>query len=188
LRRVEKPMIIVRAMQKLPLLVVAALAACGGNTDDGSKAKLAAELVGCKNENLSLREQLAEAKAALERAKEAQMVKLDPVDIKASPPSEKHMEGNVPPEAVAKVVKQNSGGLRACYEHALKRKPDLQYVASVTARFSVKNTGNATSVSFSPHTDSEMEKCMATTMEKWKFPSFQGDPVAFEQPVNLIAK
>jgi hypothetical protein len=171
-----------------PLPLVLLLTACGSPTDDGSKAKLANELVNCKNENMTLKEQLAEAKAALARAQEAQVVKLDAVDLKASPPGEKHMEGNVPPEAVAKVVKQNSGGLRACYEHALKRKPDLQYVSSVTARFEVKNTGNAVNVTFKPHTDGEMEKCMASTMGKWKFPSFQGDPVAFEQPVNLVAK
>src|SRR5262245_24793706 len=175
-------------MQRLALTLPLLMAACGSPSDDGSKAKLANELVTCKNENLSLKEQLAEAKAALARAQEAQVVKLDAVDLKASPPGEKHMEGNVPPEAVAKVVKLNSGGLRACYEHARKREPDLQYVSTVTARFEVRNTGNAQNVAFKPHTDAEMEKCMASTMGKWKFPSFQGDPVAFEQPVNLVAK
>jgi hypothetical protein len=99
-----------------------------------------------------------------------------------------HMEGNVKPDAVVKVVKQNSGGLRACYEKALKRKPDLQYVNNVTAKFQIKNSGNAMNVHFAPHTDAEMEQCMASTMEKWKFPTFEGDPVSFEQPVNLVAK
>jgi hypothetical protein len=172
----------------LMLLTLSSIAGCGAPPDDGSKAKLASELVQCKNDNQSLKEQLAEAKAALAKAQEAQTVKLDAIDLKASAPGVKHMEGNVPPEAVAKVIKLNAGGLRACYEHALKRKPDLQYVSSVTARFSVKNTGNAAGVSFAPHTDAEMEKCMAQTMEKWHFPTFQGDPVAFETPVNLIAK
>ena len=60
--------------------------------------------------------------------------------------------------------------------------------STVTAHFSVENMGAARGVSFTPHTDAEMEKCMAGTMEKWKFPAFQGDPVAFEQPVNLVAK
>jgi hypothetical protein len=175
-------------MTRLVPLVAVLLAGCGAPADDGSKAKLASELVTCKNENLSLKEQLSEAKAALQRAQDAQVIKLDPVDLIASPPGEKHMEGNVPPEAVAKVVKQNSGGLRACYEHALKRKPDLQYVSSVTARFQVKNTGNAFNVSFAPHTDPEMERCMAQTMGKWKFPVFQGDPVEVSVPVNLIVK
>jgi hypothetical protein len=180
-------------MRMCALALLLPLAACGGGqTDDGSKAKLAGDLVTCKNELSSLKEQLNDAKAALAKAEEAagMVVKLDPVDVKAVAqlPAVKHTEGNVSPDAVVKVVRQNSGGLRACYEHALKRKPDLQYVNTVTARFQIRNSGSAGGVSFAPHTDAEMEHCMASTMEKWKFPTFQGDPVAFEQPVNLVAK
>ncbi len=150
---------------------------------------MASDLVACKNDLLSLKEQLAQAKADVAKAQAAadHSVKLDPVDVAANP-NAKHMEGNVSPEAVVKVMRLNSGGLRACYERALKRKPDLQYVSTVTAHFQVKNTGGASQVGFSPHTDAEMERCMAGAMEKWKFPTFQGDPVAFEQPVNLVAK
>jgi hypothetical protein len=52
----------------------------------------------------------------------------------------------------------------------------------------VRSAGSAVNVRFSPHTDGEMETCMAQKMETWKFPTFEGDPVAFEQPVNLVAK
>lgn len=161
--------------------------------DDGAKAKLATELVQCRNDLRDLKEQVAVAKAELTKCQQAATVKLDPVDVKvggttAHPSGGTGKEGNVSPEAVAKVVKLNASGFRACYEKALKRKPDLQYVSSVTARFSVRNTGNAQGVSFGPRTDSEMEHCMAQLMEKWKFPTFQGDPVAFEVPVNLVAK
>jgi hypothetical protein len=170
------------------------LAACGGGGEDtsGQKAKLAADLVQCKNDVANLTEQLNDAKAAIKKLQEelGNQVKLDPVDIKAiiSAPQVKHFEGNVSPDLVAKVMRQNSGGLKACYEKALKRKPDLQYVSTVTAHFSVRSVGQAENVRFSPHTDPEMETCMASTMAKWKFPSFEGDPVAFEQPVNLVAK
>src|SRR5262245_24883532 len=133
----------------VPVLVVT-LAACGGPADDGSKAKLAGDLVTCKNDLSSLKEQLAEAKAALAKALESagMVVKLDPIDIKAMAqgPSVKHMEGNIPPDQVVKVVKTNAGGLKACYEKALKRKPDLQYVSAVIAKFQIKNTGNAINV------------------------------------------
>ena len=176
-------------MRRLMFAFLVAAVGCGGTPgNDESKAKLASDLVTCKNDSLSLKEQLGECKVALQKSQEAAAVKLDPVDLKAAAPGQKHMEGNIPPEVVIKVVKQNSGGLRACYEKALKRKPDLQYVSTVTARFEVRNTGNAQNVRFSPRTDSEMERCMGSAMEKWKFPAFQGDPVAFEQPVNLIAK
>jgi hypothetical protein len=179
-------------MRFVALIVLLSAAACGGQSDDGSKSKLAGDLVECKNQLSAAKEQLNDAKAALAKAEEAagMVVKLEPIDIKAlaGAPSPKHMEGNVKPDAVVKVVKQNSGGLRACYEKALKRKPDLQYVSNVTAKFQIKNSGQAVDVHFAPHTDPEMESCMASTMEKWKFPTFEGDPVAFEQPVNLVAK
>jgi hypothetical protein len=164
-------------------------AACGGNDggDDQQKAKLASDLVTCRNDLSNLKEQLAEAKAQLAKLQQARTTTLDPIELKNANAG-KHMEGNISPDAVIKVVRQNSGGLRACYEKALKRKPDLQYVSSVTAHFEVENSGGARGVSFTPHTDSEMEHCMASTMAKWKFPAFQGDPVAFEQPVNLVAK
>jgi hypothetical protein len=170
-------------------LICALICACGTGapSDDGQKAKLASDLVSCKNDIGTLKEQLAEAKAALAKVQQDKTVQLDPLQLKAGGES-KHMEGNVSPDAVVKVVRQNSGGLRACYEKALKRKPDLQYVSSLTARFQVRNTGAASGVSFAPHTDPEMEHCMAQTMEKWRFPTFQGDPVAFEQPVSLVAK
>lgn len=175
-------------MRSASLTLCLLLCACSGGGDDQQKAKLATDLVQCRNDLSNLKEQVAEAKAQLLKAQQAKTCLLEPLDLKAAGAGQKHMEGNVSPEAVVKVVRQNSGGLRACYEKALKRKPDLQYVSSVTARFEVQNTGAARGVVFAPHTDSEMERCMAQTMEKWKFPTFQGDPVAFEQPVNLVAK
>lgn len=176
-------------MRSASLALIACLAAaCSGGGDDQQKAKLATDLVQCRNDLSNLKEQLAESKAQLQKAQEAKTCLLTPLDLKAANAGQKHMEGNIAPDAVIKVVKQNSGGLRACYEKALKRKPDLQYVSSVTARFQIVNTGQAQGVTFAPHTDAEMEHCMASTMEKWKFPTFQGDPVAFEQPVNLVAK
>ena len=172
------------------LVLVALFAGCGGssNEDSAQKAKLATDLVQCRNDLTNLKEQLAETKGQLLKAQEAKVCQLEPIDLKAANAGQKHMEGNIAPAAVIKVMKMNSGGLRACYEKALKRKPDLQYVSSVTARFSIENSGQAKGVSFAPHTDAEMEHCMASTMEKWKFPTFQGEPVAFEQPVNLVAK
>ena len=114
-------------------LIVCLTAACSGGGDDQQKAKLATDLVQCRNDLSNLKEQLAEAKAQLTKAQEAKTCLLSPIDLKAANAGQKHMEGNIAPDAVIKVVKQNSGGLRACYEKARKRKPDLQYVSSVTA-------------------------------------------------------
>lgn len=168
-------------------LSVSVLGACGNSADDAGKTKLATDLVQCRNDLLTLKEQLAQAKADLLKAQQATVVKLDGVDVKAGGQGGSK-EGNVSPEAVAKVIKLNASGFRACYEKALKRKPDLQYVSQVTAHFAVRNSGNAQNVAFAPHTDGDMERCMSLLMEKWKFPTFQGDPVAFEVPVSLIAR
>jgi hypothetical protein len=178
----------VRTLALSLALGLSLVGACGAPTDDGQKAKLATDLVQCKNDQRDLKDQLALAKAELLKAQASSTVKLDPVDVKVGETKNTSKEGNVSPDAVAKVIKLNASGFRACYEKALKRKPDLQYVSNVTSRFSVRNTGNAQSVSFTPHTDADMERCMSQLMEKWKFPTFQGDPVAFEVPVNLVAK
>ena len=127
-------------------LVLVWLSACSGGGDDQQKAKLATDLVQCRNDLTNLKEQLAESKAQLTKAQEAKTCLLEPIDLKAAGAGQKHMEGNIAPEAVIKVVRQNSGGLRACYEKALKRKPDLQYVSSVTARFRWRTPGTAQGV------------------------------------------
>jgi hypothetical protein len=171
---------------------VALVASCGGGPDPAQLSKMTSQLVSCRSDNDGLKEQLDEAKAALKKAEEAagMVVKLDPVDIKALAQSGgvKHMEGNVKADDVAKVVKANSGSFKNCYEHALKRKPDLQYVNAVKANFTLRNNGSLATIEFRPHLDEQMEECMGHAMEKWKWPNFQGDPVTFEQPVNLVAK
>jgi hypothetical protein len=180
-------------MRTLSLALIISVAACGNSGGDPAQtAKLSSDLVSCRGDVDNLKEQLEEAKAALKKAEEAagMVVKLDPVDIKALANSggAKHMEGNVKADDVAKVVKANSGSFKNCYEHALKRKPDLQYVTGVKANFQLRSNGTLATIEFRPHLDDQMEECMGHAMEKWKWPVFQGDPVTFEQPVNLVAK
>jgi hypothetical protein len=180
-----------RAVALSTLALAISCSGGGGGDDPAIRKQMADDLVKCQNERLNFKEQLQAAQAELKQLKEAQnpTVKLDPIELRpAGPAGEKHVEGNLPPEAVMKVFKTNQGALRACYEHGLKRNPNLQYVASVNAKFAVKNTGSAVNVGFSPHADVEMEKCMAQAIGKWKFPSFTGDPVQFDYPVSLVAK
>lgn len=169
---------------------------CAGGAseaDNAAKARLANDLVQCQNERSGFKEQLAAAQAEIKKLKEAAdtTVHLDPMELRAGgDPSKgpRRVEGNLPPDQVIKVFKANQGGLRACYERGLKRNPNLQFVNTVNVRFDVKNTGNAGNIGFAPHADAEMEKCMSTTIEKWRFPSFVGDPVKFDYPVSLVAK
>src|SRR3569833_1163216 len=100
-------------MRSASLALCLLFAACSGGGDDQQKAKLAPDLVQCRNDLSNLKDQLAETKAQLAKAQEAKTCQLEPIDIKAAGAGQKHMEGNVSPDAVVKVVRQNSGGLRA---------------------------------------------------------------------------
>src|SRR5215471_12431067 len=103
-------MIRFRSMRSASLaLIVCLAAACSGGGDDQQKAKLATDLVQCRNDLSNLKEQLAETKAQLQKAQDAKACQLEPIDLRAAGAGQKHMEGNVSPEAVVKVVRQNSG-------------------------------------------------------------------------------
>ena len=184
-----------RLLSAFPVAI--ALAGCPGQNsaeDDSAKIKMATDLTQCRNDSSALKDKIAELTAEIQKLKAAEQVPdptlhLPPTDLKANPPTaEKQVDGTIAPEQITKTVKANSGALRPCYEGGLKRNPNLQYVSMVNVRFSLKNTGNAAEVGFSPHTDGEMERCMSDKIAKWKFPAFTGGAVRVEAPVNLVAK
>jgi hypothetical protein len=174
----------------------------GPPPDDGAKAKMAADLVGCQNEKSQLKDKIDELTMELNKLKAAQAAAAD-TPKPTEQPAVEHARGSggggggggggpkAPPVAATElvsVVKKNSAGLRTCYEKGLKHNPNLQYVSTVNVRFQVDTDGIASGVGFSPHSDREMEKCMGQQIVKWKFPTFRGDPVQVEAPVNLVAK
>ena len=184
----------VGALVAMPLLLAGCPSGGGGGgnqADDTGKAKLAGDLVQCQNDRSTLKEQLGEAKAEIARLKAAAdtTVHLDPIDVgKPAAAPRPRMEGNIPPEKLSAVIGKNSSGLRACYDKALKHNPNIQTITSVNLRFSVKNTGVAYGVSLHPNPDAELSSCVAGAVAKWKFPAFEGDDVAVEAPVSLVAK
>lgn len=172
------------------LLLVAAGCQGGASADDSARAKMASDLVQCQNDRSALKEKISDLTVELQKLRAANEPKA-PDPVAAPRPSEspkKLGEANIAPEALGRVVKKNSAGLRTCYEKGLKHNPNLQYVTAVKVRFDVSGAGTATDVAFSPHTDSEMEKCMGKTIAGWKFPTFTGQPVTIEAPVSLVAK
>ena len=151
---------------------------------------MANDLVQCKNDQSGFKEQIQDLKAEVARLKIAAdwTVHTDAIDVVKGQPEVKHVEGNLPPDQISKVVRASAGTLRACYEKGLKHNPNLQTISSVKARFSIRNTGHAEGIGIAPHVDAEMEKCMGQAIGKWKFPEFTGEPIAVETPVNLVAK
>jgi hypothetical protein len=196
----------------LAVIVSGSLAACTGTekpSDDEAKAKMAManDLVQCRNDNQALKEKISDLTAELQKLRAQQAAAPEagagtaapttaagnptPAVASAHPKkmgAEGEGEADISPVVLGRVVKAKSPALRVCYEKGLKHNPNLQYVSSVKVHFSVNNTGAASDVSFSPHVDREMEKCMSSTIAKWQFPQFHGRPVEVEAPVSLIAK
>ena len=171
----------------VPLL----LCGCGSAppADGADRSKMASDLVQCRNEQSTLKDQIADLRAELAKAKVAadHTVRTEPVDVKAAPPEARHVEGNLPAEEISKVVRANAKTLRVCYEKGLKRNPNLQTVSMVKAHFFIRGNGHGERAGIAPHVEPEMESCMAAAIEKWRFPEFAGDPVEVETPVNLVA-
>ena len=178
----------------LPLVALSLPFACSSGpseADVAAKAKLAGELVECKDQMSRLKEQLAVANGELKKTKEASdpTIPLGGVALQAG--LGQRVEANLSPEQIAgvkKVILSNGSALVACYEKGLKRNPNLRTVDKVAARFILISSGSVRDVAFSPHVDSEMEKCMGAAFRRWKFPTFSGGEAQFELPVNLLAR
>lgn len=189
--RLARPVLSARAA--LPSLAPLLLwcAACGegkGAADPAERAKMASDLVQCRNEQSALKDQVADLTAQLARLKAAtdRTVHTEAVDVKAGR-EERHVEGNLAEDAMTRVIRANARTLTVCYEKGLKRNPNLQTLSAVRVHFFIRNTGRVERIGIAPHVESEMESCMSAAIGKWRFPEFQGDPVEVETPINLVA-
>ena len=165
----------------------------GPNPEEGAqRAKLAGDLVQCQNERSTIKQDLQSAQAELKRLKEVNappVNTLGGVELQAGAgaPAEINLT-SAQLSAVQKVIVANGSTLTDCYEKALKRNPNLRTVSSVNARFTLKGSGSASNVVFSPHVEGEMEKCMAGRFQRWKFPTLSSGEALIELPVVLSAK
>lgn len=99
-------------------------------------------------------------------------------------------KGDLNPKEASKVVRQGAQALQKCYERALKKNTALQMQAglSVMLELTVKPTGVVKSMNLSPQVDGEMLECVRTTVTRWKFPPFAGEPVVVAQKLTLTPK
>src|SRR5207237_7647098 len=94
------------------------------------------------------------------------------------------------PSEASKVVFQGAKAMQVCYERALKKNQALQYQAGVglTLDITVRPAGTVDAVDVSPSVDRDMTSCIKTAAMRWKFPTFQGEPVVVSQKVTLTPK
>ena len=93
------------------------------------------------------------------------------------------VSGRLPPEVIQRIVRQNFGRFRLCYEDGLRRNPELQ--GRVAVRFVIDRTGAATSVGNggSDMPDSAVVSCVVRAFLGLRFPEPEGGIVTVVYPI-----
>jgi hypothetical protein len=182
-----------------------ALASCKGNSEELTSRLNDAnnKLVACRGEVNELKTQNAELKRKLAEAmaNPARVQLTDPdilnliaeVKSKRAPTEQDGVvlgKGDLNPKEASRVVRQGAQALQKCYERALKKSSALQMQPGlgVLLELTVKPTGAVQGMNLSPHVDNDLTECVRTTVSRWKFPPFAGEPVVVTQRLTLTPK
>lgn len=92
------------------------------------------------------------------------------------------VDGSLDPGLVAKEVKQRLGAIKACYERALKRNPQLS--GKVVIHWTITAAGTVSGVDVEQDTlgDAEVASCIKSLVARWRFPSPSGGSVEVSFP------
>jgi len=93
------------------------------------------------------------------------------------------VSGHLPPEVVQRIVRQNYGRFRQCYENGLRTNPNL--TGRVTARFVIGREGSVTNVQNggSDLPDSGVVSCVVSAFYGVSFPTPEGGIVTVSYPI-----
>jgi hypothetical protein len=102
--------------------------------------------------------------------------------IAASPPT---LSGRLPPDVIQRIVRQNFGRFRQCYEIGLQTNPNL--AGRVTARFVIGSEGAVSNVSIagSDLPDPKVASCVASSFYGLSFPAPEAGIVTVSYPILL---
>jgi len=96
------------------------------------------------------------------------------------------VSGRMPPEVIQRIVRQNFGRMRMCYEAGLQRDPNLQ--GTVVIRFVIDRQGNVPSASAGAGTDLRdpaVVSCVTRAMSNLSFPQPEGGLVTVNYPIRF---
>lgn len=95
------------------------------------------------------------------------------------------VSGRLPPEVIRRIVRQNYGRFRLCYEQGLGRNPNLE--GRVTVRFVIGRDGAVSNVSNggSDLPDSSVVGCVVKAFYGLSFPKPEGGIVTVQYPIML---
>ncbi|HEY6079807.1 MAG TPA: AgmX/PglI C-terminal domain-containing protein [Polyangiaceae bacterium] len=92
--------------------------------------------------------------------------------------------GRLPPDVIQRIVRQNYGRFRACYEVGLRSNPNLE--GRVTARFVIGSDGAVSNVSAGGDLpDAQVKSCVASAFYGLSFPTPEGGIVTVNYPIML---
>jgi hypothetical protein len=100
------------------------------------------------------------------------------------PQGEATVSGRLPPDVIQRIVRQNFGRFRSCYEIGLRSNPNLE--GRVVARFVIGRDGAVSNVSAGGDLpDSKVRSCVASAFYGVAFPSPENGIVTVSYPIML---
>jgi len=95
------------------------------------------------------------------------------------------VNGRLPPEVIQRIVRQNFGRFRLCYEAALRKKPKL--AGDVVLRFVIARDGNVSSANDHASTiaDPYMVACVLRSFGSLSFPQPEGGIVTVTYTIKF---
>jgi Ca-activated chloride channel family protein len=94
------------------------------------------------------------------------------------------VSGRLPPEVIQRIVRQNFGRMRLCYERGLNENPMLG--GTVSVRFSISADGSIGAVSASGSMpDARVIACVAAAFRGMSFPAPEGGVVVVTYPIHF---
>jgi outer membrane biosynthesis protein TonB len=93
-----------------------------------------------------------------------------------------NVDGSLDPSVVSKEVRTRIGAIKACYERALKRNPNLS--GKVKVRWTITAAGTVSGVEIDEDSmgDSEVVSCIKGLVSRWRFPAPSGGSVDVVYP------
>ncbi|HJX52710.1 MAG TPA: AgmX/PglI C-terminal domain-containing protein [Polyangia bacterium] len=97
------------------------------------------------------------------------------------------VDGELDPALVSKEVRARIGAVKACYERALKRNPNLS--GKIKVRWTITAAGTVSGVDIADDSmgDSEVSSCIKQLVARWRFPAPAGGSVEVEFPFVFTA-
>ena len=92
------------------------------------------------------------------------------------------VDGELDPAMVAKEVRTRLGAIKACYERALKRNPNLS--GKIVIHWTITQAGTVSGVDVEQDTlgDAEVASCIKSLIARWRFPAPSGGSVEVSFP------